>query len=243
FQPGTQYRYSDYGWIVASAAIEAAAGQPFLTYMHDQVFGPLGMNGTVPDPGPDPAEVEGEDFPLFIMIRELIYDPGAIRDPAATSTKNPPGDNVTPYATRFRSDPKYGVHMTRITDYSCYAGAGVFLSTPSDLVRFAMALNSGKLLKPATVELLQTSQQLASGQPTGYGLGWQRKTITLAGKPTTAIGHDGDSLGGTVASLITFPEYGIVVAVTSNISHAGTFTLATKIAEAFAGQPPTPARK
>ncbi len=39
-----------------------------------------------------------------------------------------------------------------------------------------------------------------------------------------------------VASLMTFPEYGIVVAVTSNISYADTFSLAVKIAEAFAEQ-------
>jgi hypothetical protein len=32
---------------------------------------------------------------------------------------------------------------------------------------------------------------------------------------------------------MTFPEYGIVVGVTSNISHAGTFSVAVKIAEAF----------
>src|SRR6185295_19988605 len=99
-----------------------------------------------------------------------------------------------------------------------------------------MAINSGKLLKPATVELLQTSQRLASGEETGYGLGWYLKTVTLAGKQTRVIGHDGDSLGGTVASLTTFPEYGIVVAVTSNISYADTSSVALKIAEAFVEQ-------
>ncbi|MFN0100581.1 MAG: hypothetical protein ACKV2U_00680 [Bryobacteraceae bacterium] len=32
-----------------------------------------------------------------------------------------------------------------------------FVSTPFGLVRFGMAINSGNLLQPATVELLQTS--------------------------------------------------------------------------------------
>ncbi len=36
------------------------------------------------------------------------------------------------------------------------AGGMAFFSTPSDLVRFGLALNSGTLLKPATVHLLQT---------------------------------------------------------------------------------------
>ena len=46
-----------------------------------------------------------------------------------------------------------------------------------------------------------------------------------------------------VASLMTVPEYGIAVAVTSNISYADTFSLAVKIAETFAEQARSPARK
>ena len=130
----------------------------------------------------------------------------------------------------------------REIDYSCYAGASVFLSTPSDLVRFGMAINSGRLLQPATVQLLQTSQRLTSGQETGYGLGWDLETVTLAGEQTRVVGHDGDSLGGMVASLMTFRERGIVVAVMSNISYADTFSLAPKIAEAFAEQANRPVR-
>jgi CubicO group peptidase (beta-lactamase class C family) len=99
-----------------------------------------------------------------------------------------------------------------------------------------MAINSGKLLQPATVELLQTSQLLASGQEPGYGLGWDLDTVTLAGKPTRVIGHNGDSLDGMVASLMTFPEYGMVVAVTSNISYADTPAIGQKIAETFVEQ-------
>ena len=107
-------------------------------------------------------------------------------------------------------------------------------STPSDLVRFGMAINSGKLLQPATVQLLQTSQRLSSGEETGYGLGWDIENVTLADKHTRWVGHDGTSFGGTLASLMTFPERGIVVAVTSNISYTDTPALALKIAQAFA---------
>jgi hypothetical protein len=46
-----------------------------------------------------------------------------------------------------------------------------------------------------------------------------------------------------VASLMTFPERGIVVAVTSNISYADTFAIGSRIAEAFAAQGRTPAPK
>ncbi len=199
FPPGTQYRYSSYGWILVSAAVEAAADAPFLTFMQKQIFEPLGMDDT-----------------------------------RADSATKPILDRATFYFPRFAADPRYGLDLTREIDYSCYAGSSAFLSTPSDLVHFAMAINSGKLLQPATVQLLQTSQRLASGQETGYGLGWDLETVALAGAQTRWVGHDGTLLGGMVASLMTFPENGLVVSVTSNTSYADTEALAVKIAAAFA---------
>jgi serine beta-lactamase-like protein LACTB, mitochondrial len=157
-------------------------------------------------------------------------------------TKDIP-DRATFYFPRFAADPRYGPDLMRDIDLSCYAGASVFLSTPSDLVRFALALNSGKLLQPASVQLLQTSQRLPSGQETGYGLGWDLETVSLLGEQTRMAGHDGDVLGGVAASLMTLPDRGIVVAVASNTSYADTPAFALKIAEAFAEQAKSPARK
>jgi serine beta-lactamase-like protein LACTB len=207
FEPGTEYRFSRYGWIVVSAAVEAAADEPLLTVMQRQIFEPLGMDATTADSAP-----------------------AGLR-PRATS-----------YFPRFAADPRYGPDPMREVDYSCYAGSSGFVSTPSDLVRFAMAIDGGRLLQPSTVQLLRTPQRLRSGQETGYGLGWDLETVALAGKDTRVIGHDGDLLGGMAASLMTFPEHGIVVAVTSNISYADTFALGSNIAQAFAGRGRTPAR-
>ena len=60
---------------------------------------------------------------------------------------------ATFYFPRFAADTRYGPELAREGDYSCFAGAAAFLSTPSDLVRFGMAVGRGKLLQPATVEL------------------------------------------------------------------------------------------
>lgn len=209
FEPGTKYQYSSYGWILVSAAVEAAAKQPFLAFLKEQVFEPLGM-----------------------------------RDTLADSTTAPPDPNVvTFYFPRFAASPKYGYHDMRPLNYSCYAGSSVFLSTPSDLVRFGMAIHAGKLLKPDTVKLLQATQHIASGAETGYGLGWDIENVTLASKQTRVVGHDGDTLGGMVATLITLPDRGLAVSLLSNISYTDTFSLATRIAEAFMSQesrPPSP---
>ena len=47
--PGSDYSYSSYGWNLLSAVVQSAAGQPFLAYMRERVFGPLGMRNTVAD--------------------------------------------------------------------------------------------------------------------------------------------------------------------------------------------------
>jgi serine beta-lactamase-like protein LACTB len=49
FEPGSDYSYSSYGWNLVSAAVEGASGQPFLIYMNEHVFGPLGMSSTEAD--------------------------------------------------------------------------------------------------------------------------------------------------------------------------------------------------
>ena len=55
-------------------------------------------------------------------------------------------------------------------------------------------------------------------------------------------GHDTkpDFIGGT-ASLETFPQRGIVVAITTNTSFANTSALAVSVAQAFAEQGKNPA--
>jgi CubicO group peptidase (beta-lactamase class C family) len=98
-------------------------------------------------------------------------------------------------------------------------------------------MGGGKLLKPDTIELLQTRQLLASGEETGYGLGWMLETVPLGGKPTRLASHASRTLLGSSTSFMTFPERGLVVAVMSNTSLAALRPIALQIAEAFATDP------
>jgi serine beta-lactamase-like protein LACTB len=181
--------------------------------------------------------------PFFTFMRSQIFQPLGMTDTTVDSTTDPIPDRATFYYPKFAGDPRYGAEPAPEGNYSCFAGAGAFLSTPSDLVRFGMAINSGKLLQPDTVKTLQTSQQLASGEETGYGLGWDLETVSLAGQIARQVGHDGKFFIGGSTSFITFPERGIVVAVTTNTSFADTRSIALKIAQAFAEQESSPARK
>jgi serine beta-lactamase-like protein LACTB len=208
FQPETRYGYSTFGWILVSAAVEAAANEPFFTFMRSQIFKPLGMRDTTTDSATEPIP-----------------------------------DRATFYSPRFSGDPGYGPELATSVDYSCFAGAGAFLSTPSDLVRFGMAVNSGTLLKPATVSMLQTPQRLLSGEETEYGLGWMLETRPLAGEPTRLASHASRTMLGGSTSFMTFPERGIVVSVMSNTSDASLWPIALNIAQVFAEEKRSPEGK
>jgi len=208
FRPGTQYCDSTFGWVLLSAVVEAAADTPFLTFLNERVFRPLGMVDTFKE-----------------------------------SVTSPPSEAAISYNPRFAAKPTFGLTPLPKFDYSCHAGSNGFLSTPSDLVHFGMAVNRGKLLGPQTVQMLQTPQRLTSGELTSYGLGWELKTLTLAGDQVQAAGHNGHFWVEEVSSLLTVPERGLAVAVMSNVSFAGTPSIAERIVEAFADEGKSPAGK
>ena len=58
--------------------------------------------------------------------------------------------------------------------------------------------------------------------------------LVRAGFVMDAAGIDGELAGGTVISLLTRRDRGLVVAVASNVAHADTSSLAQRIADAFA---------
>lgn len=46
FAPGTQDRYSNYGYILLGSVIEAVSGQPYYDYVDKYIYGPAGMTST-----------------------------------------------------------------------------------------------------------------------------------------------------------------------------------------------------
>ena len=181
--------------------------------------------------------VSGQSF--FTFMRTRIFEPLGMTATLPDTVAEQIPKRATFYYPKFAGDNRYGPQDAREGDHSCWAGAGAFLTTPSDLVRFGMAFNSGKVVQPATVQLLQTPQKLNSGaeNPSGYALGWKIETQPLAGQPMRMAGHGTkEDFIGTSAYLMTFPERGIVVAVMVNTSFADAKTIALKIADAFAAR-------
>jgi CubicO group peptidase (beta-lactamase class C family) len=168
----------------AASAVAAAARQ-------------LGLTNTGTDAAkawsPEAIGEEGEDFPPLALLRHIIWQPLGLMAPEYPL----PGDRATFYvpATQwkgFTTDTRRGRRLMYMRDLACCANGMAFYSTPSDLVRFALATNPGSV-----------NAELA---------------------------------GGMVMSLLTERDRGIVVAVTSNIAHANTSSLAQRVGDAFATQ-------
>jgi CubicO group peptidase (beta-lactamase class C family) len=197
FEPGTRHRYSIWGWVLVSAVIEGAAGEPFAGFMARQVFEPLAMHRTVV------AETEGTDSVT------LFYAPRRILD--------------TPLGVKEASRP----------DYSCLAGAGAFLSTPTDLVRLASAAVRPGFLQAETIAALQTPTRLVSGASTTYALGWTVGSVRLGGRRARIVSHRGSPAGGYV-SLLAFPDAGLTIAAAGNVNDSAVDLFARQVAERFA---------
>ncbi len=74
FEPGERFSYSSYGWNVISAVVEGASGESFLSYMQENVFGPLGMVNTI-------AEYSDSIIPLRTSYYERNEDGSVLNAP------------------------------------------------------------------------------------------------------------------------------------------------------------------
>jgi hypothetical protein len=111
----------------AASAVTAAAAAP------------LALTNTGADSAaewsPEHIGEPEEDFPLFTLIRHVIFRPIGLA-PAQPL----PGDRATFYVPRSDdNDPRRGRRLMYMRDLACCADGMAFYSTPSDLVRFAMA--------------------------------------------------------------------------------------------------------
>jgi serine beta-lactamase-like protein LACTB, mitochondrial len=165
------------------------------------------------------------------MVRH-VFEPLAMSRTVLSETEGV--DGVTSLSPRSVFGKRFGVEEARRPDYSCLAGAGAFLSTPTDLVRLGSAALKPGLLKAETIAALRTPTRLVSGTSTTYALGWTVRGTLVAGKAVRIVSHRGSPWGGSV-SLLTFPDLGLAIAAAANVTDAsGVYPFALQVADAFA---------
>lgn len=150
----------------------------------------------------------GENFVAY--MQRHVFTPLGLVDTTADQNRS-----IIEQRSRFYEREKDGTtdNAPYVDNSYKWAGGG-FLSTSEDLVRFGSALLHPGFLPEKSLRLLFTSQKTISGQETGYGMGW---FIHTSKSGQRIYEHAGGSVGGT-SQLIIYPDFGVVVALTTNLS-------------------------
>lgn len=119
-----------------------------------------------------------------------------------------------------------------ITDLSYKLPGGGFCSTTGDLVKFALAMQNGTLVRAATLDRMWTRGVLRDGKRTGYGLGWQ---VVETDTKLVAAAHGGNQQRVSTY-LAIFPQIKATVAVMTNLEAVpGLYDLALRVGEIAGG--------
>lgn len=163
----------------------------------------------------------GQKFAAF--VGENVFKPAAMEHIRVDSV----ADIIPNRAQGYRITDKGVLTNSPLADNSYKVPGGGFVSTAEDLARFAVALQTGRLLKRETVELMYAPQKTKDGKETAYGLGWG---ITKRPTGERAVGHSGGQQ--RVSTFLHMqPEQGLVVVIMSNLEGARLGDLAQRIGD------------
>ena len=187
-RPGDKYLYSTFGYSVLGCAIEGATGQTYAAFMQEHVMKPAGMTNTAID-----------ELYLILPHRargyQLLSQEGFKRLPLAAQAIAKPNE----------------IYNAPLHDTSMKVPGGGWVTTAADMVRFADALMSGRIVKPATLEQMWTSLKTSDGKETGYGLGFGVRTTN----GSLAIAHTGNQAGAASVLRISPSRKAAIVALSN----------------------------
>lgn len=174
----------------------------------------------------------GTSYATF--VRDHIFAPAGMANTMPEDARTPaPGGTAYFSKGRFYKVTGKFARRTRAQriDVSDRVPAGGLLSTVDDMMRFAIALQYGKLVSDSTRELMWTRQRTSDGkQLEFYGLGW------LVGEADSLrpkrVWNDG-SQPGTRTFLYLRPSQGIIIALMTNMDGAACEELVPRILDAI----------
>lgn len=193
FEPGTEYLYTSYGWVLISLAMQEASGIAFEEYVLEKVLLPLGMTNTFAE-----VAVKSSGLETDFESTKSISFPLELKERSATCySKNRLG---------FRE-------AISVNNYYKLAGGG-YLSTSEDLGNFGQSYLAGKILNEEVLFPFLTSEAI-NGFKTYYGLGWQ---VSEDKKGRSYYGHIGNGVGG-YSNFFVYPEQQMVFVILINCTN------------------------
>jgi serine beta-lactamase-like protein LACTB len=147
-------------------------------------------------------------------LAEKIFVPAGMKTACLDRNRE-----LIPNRARFyrKGDNGKEVFNAPYVDSSYKWAAGGIMSTVEDLARYAIALDTGKLLAPATTVQVLTPFVLPNGASTGYGLGWHVETDKEGRRWAY---HSGGATGGA-AFVLRAPADGFAIVLLCNLERPG----------------------
>lgn len=192
YEPGTRYQYSNIGYAMLGAAVERAAGEPFMEHVRDNLLAPLGMDSSTFFPVP-----ELEDR---IAAGVTVKDDGSL-------------DQETPA----REHAGRGYKVPNGAMYSTVEDLGVFLRFLT-----GMEGEPFDSVIPAAFRQDNLTKAFSTGDlASGYGFGFMARRLEDAdGASFTAYGHGGSVAGYRAAAWIE-PETDAAAILLRNVGGDG----------------------
>jgi D-alanyl-D-alanine carboxypeptidase len=196
FTPGTKVEYSSLAFTVLGAAAEAATGHSFQQLSAD-FFSRHGIRGFALD---DPYAIVPNRVRGYLVDRTLNLQFNDGRKVGRDYLKGTDGE----------------ITNAHFYDISNRYPSGGFDASAEDLLRFVIAVGSGKVLRPETVNQMWTAQPTSDGAKTVFGLGWG---VSDWERKTKMVGMNGLELS-TAAFLRYLPDSGVGVVLLCNAEGA-----------------------
>jgi len=156
------------------------------------------------------------------LLRSIVFQPVTMATARIDDVMK-----IIPNRSRSYTHAKDGsVRNAKSIDLSNRIPAAGTLSTADDVARFAIALESGKLLSFKSLQTMWTEQSTDSGKSTGYSLGWMIRNH----RGSQAVAHTGEQPGSS-ALLYMLPGKQVSFVVLANTDAAGLWKLADRLAD------------
>ena len=192
YEPGTRYQYSNIGYAMLGAAVERAAGEPFMDHVAENLLVPLGMDSSAFFPTPE--------------LKERIAEGVTVEDDGSLDAETPA-----------REHAGRGYKVPNGALYSTVEDLGVFLRF---LTGAEGELFDGVI--PAAFRQENLTKAFATGDlASGYGFGFMTRRLEDSdGNSFTAYGHGGSVAGYRAAAWIE-PETDAAVILLRNVGGDG----------------------